>query len=192
MVTRCYAIFEFLSPSSRSELWLFSAGLCVFTSYRTSCRVLLLRRTQRMEPVETPLDLTSAVSQCLASDKYAEGLNLLALSLHQVAEAARILKEGARGIEAARVSNMLSVAAKQAQGLLSEEPVETPLDLSSAVSQFWKAHDDALFPQPVLTAITGLLAVYFERGRWAGYGPKFLKLGRLVRYRKADVVDWIN
>lgn len=72
------------------------------------------------------------------------------------------------------------------------EPIETPLDLTSAVSQFWKAHDEALFPQPVLTAITGLSAAYFERGRWAGYGPKFLKLGRLVRYRKADVVDWIN
>jgi hypothetical protein len=31
-----------------------------------------------------------------------------------------------------------------------------------------------------------------ERGRWAGYGPKFFKLGRMVRYRKADVLDWIN
>ena len=145
-----------------------------------------------MEPVETPLDLTSAVSQCLASDSYAEGLTLLARSLHQVAEAARILKEGARGVEAARVRNMLSVAAKQAEILLSEEPVETLLDLTSAVTQFWKAHDEALFSQPVLTAITGLSAAYFERGRWAGYGPKFLKLGRLVRYRKADVVEWIN
>lgn len=72
------------------------------------------------------------------------------------------------------------------------EPVETPVDLSSAVTQFWKAHDEALFPQPVLTAITGLSPAYFERGRWAGYGPKFLKLGRMVRYRKADIVDWIN
>jgi predicted DNA-binding transcriptional regulator AlpA len=72
------------------------------------------------------------------------------------------------------------------------EPIEPIVDLSSLVRQFWAAPDEALFPQTVLVAITGLSAAYFERGRWAGYGPKFIKLGRLVRYRKADVLDWIN
>jgi predicted DNA-binding transcriptional regulator AlpA len=67
---------------------------------------------------------------------------------------------------------------------------EIPLDVTSSVTQFWAAH--ALFAQPVLVALTGLSAAYFERARWEGGGPRFLKFGRLVRYRKADVVDWIN
>jgi predicted DNA-binding transcriptional regulator AlpA len=70
--------------------------------------------------------------------------------------------------------------------------VETPLDRASAVTQFWNAPDEALFPQPVLTAITGLSAAFFERGRWAGFGPRFLKLGRSVRYKKRDVLAWIE
>jgi predicted DNA-binding transcriptional regulator AlpA len=69
---------------------------------------------------------------------------------------------------------------------------EIPLDVTSSVTQFWAAHDEALFAQPVLVALTGLSAAYFERARWEGGGPRFLKFGRLVRYRKADVVDWIN
>lgn len=67
-----------------------------------------------------------------------------------------------------------------------------PLDRASAVTQFWNAHDEALFAQPVLAAITDLSPSYFERGRWGGFGPRFLKIGHAVRYRKADVVDWIN
>jgi predicted DNA-binding transcriptional regulator AlpA len=72
------------------------------------------------------------------------------------------------------------------------ESVETHLDMSSAVSQFWAAPDEALFPQAILVAITNLSNAYFERGRWAGYGPRFIKLGRLVRYKKRDVVAWIE
>lgn len=72
------------------------------------------------------------------------------------------------------------------------QPVETPLDLSSAVTQFWNAHDEALFSQPILPAITGLSAAYFERARWEGDGPKYFKLGRLVRYKKKDVLAWLE
>jgi predicted DNA-binding transcriptional regulator AlpA len=31
-----------------------------------------------------------------------------------------------------------------------------------------------------------------ERARWAGDGPKFIKLGRHVRYKASDVFDWIE
>lgn len=66
------------------------------------------------------------------------------------------------------------------------------VDVTSIINQFWAAHDEALFPQPALEAITGLSSAYFERGRWAGYGPKFIRLGgRSVRYRKSDVLDWL-
>lgn len=71
------------------------------------------------------------------------------------------------------------------------QPVETPLD--SVVSQFWRAPDEALFSQTALTAITGLTAPFFERARWSGSGgPRYLKLGARVRYRKSDVLAWIK
>lgn len=73
------------------------------------------------------------------------------------------------------------------------QTVETPLDLSSAVNQFWNAHDEALFPQPILPAITGMSAAFFERARWSGEGgPRYIKLGRLVRYKKKDVLAWLE
>lgn len=31
-----------------------------------------------------------------------------------------------------------------------------------------------------------------ERARWEGKGPKFVKLGRHVRYKSTDVEAWIN
>jgi predicted DNA-binding transcriptional regulator AlpA len=62
----------------------------------------------------------------------------------------------------------------------------------SEVSRFWAAHEQALFTQNIVAAVVGMSAAYFERARWAGGGPPFLKVGRLVRYRKADVLAWIN
>lgn len=65
------------------------------------------------------------------------------------------------------------------------------VDVSSAVDQFWSARPEAIFPQEILVAVTSLSHAYFERGRWAGYGPRFIKLGRSVRYRKSDVLSWM-
>jgi predicted DNA-binding transcriptional regulator AlpA len=65
-------------------------------------------------------------------------------------------------------------------------------DASSMVSQFWGAPDQALFTERTLVALTDLSEAYFQRARWSGDGPKFLKIGRLVRYRKSDVVAWLN
>lgn len=63
---------------------------------------------------------------------------------------------------------------------------------TQTVEEFWAASRDALFPQPVVEAVLGVSAAWCERGRWAGYGPPFVKIGRLVRYRKVDVTAWID
>jgi predicted DNA-binding transcriptional regulator AlpA len=44
----------------------------------------------------------------------------------------------------------------------------------------------------VVEAVLGVSPAWCERGRWAGYGPKFIKLGRLIRYRKGDVLTWLE
>ncbi|MBX3640653.1 MAG: helix-turn-helix domain-containing protein [Nitrosomonas sp.] len=31
-----------------------------------------------------------------------------------------------------------------------------------------------------------------QQSRWNGAGPKFVKLGRHVRYRVEDVLEWVN
>jgi len=49
-----------------------------------------------------------------------------------------------------------------------------------------------LMTQRDLATYLAKSTAWCERARWAGQGPKFLKLGRNVRYRATDVLDWIN
>ena len=72
------------------------------------------------------------------------------------------------------------------------ETLEFAPDVSSTVGQFWDAPDQALFTERTLVALTGLSEAYFQRARWSGDGPKFLKIGSRVRYRKLDICAWLN
>lgn len=49
-----------------------------------------------------------------------------------------------------------------------------------------------LMTQRDLAEYLGKSTAWCERARWAGEGPKFVKLGRNVRYRADDVLDWVN
>lgn len=49
-----------------------------------------------------------------------------------------------------------------------------------------------LMSQRDLAAYIGKSTAWCERARWAGEGPKFIKLGRHVRYRAEDVLAWID
>jgi len=49
-----------------------------------------------------------------------------------------------------------------------------------------------LWNQKVLAAYLGKSTAWCERARWAGDGPRFIKLGRHVRYRADDVLAWIE
>lgn len=62
----------------------------------------------------------------------------------------------------------------------------------SAVNRFWGSPDEALFFQPEIAQVLRKSEPWLERARSYGGGPKFLKLGRSVRYRKSDVLAWIN
>jgi predicted DNA-binding transcriptional regulator AlpA len=46
--------------------------------------------------------------------------------------------------------------------------------------------------QKDLAAYLGKSIAWCERARWTGDGPVFVKLGRNVRYRAADVLAWIE
>jgi len=50
---------------------------------------------------------------------------------------------------------------------------------------------DKLMTQREVKEITGLADSTLEQWRLKGKGPKFIKLGRLVRYRTSDVQAYI-
>jgi predicted DNA-binding transcriptional regulator AlpA len=39
---------------------------------------------------------------------------------------------------------------------------------------------------------SGYTVTYFQRARWEGKGPKYIKLGRNIRYREEDLLAWIE
>jgi predicted DNA-binding transcriptional regulator AlpA len=49
-----------------------------------------------------------------------------------------------------------------------------------------------LMTQQDLAAYLEKSTAWCERARWSGDGPKFIKLGRHVRYKADDVAAWIE
>jgi predicted DNA-binding transcriptional regulator AlpA len=50
---------------------------------------------------------------------------------------------------------------------------------------------DALLTDFDLERLTGRARSSWQKARLTGDGPKFLRLGRLVRYRASDVAAWL-
>jgi predicted DNA-binding transcriptional regulator AlpA len=51
---------------------------------------------------------------------------------------------------------------------------------------------DRLLDQRAAAEILGISVRTLERHRIAGTGPRFCRLGRLVRYRECDLDDWVS
>lgn len=49
-----------------------------------------------------------------------------------------------------------------------------------------------LIKTPVAAEILGLSTAKLERFRCEGGGPAYVKLGRMVRYRSADLEEWVD
>lgn len=49
-----------------------------------------------------------------------------------------------------------------------------------------------LWDQKQLADYVGKSLAWCERSRWDGSGPKFIKVGRSVRYRADDVFAWLE
>lgn len=60
------------------------------------------------------------------------------------------------------------------------------------IQEFEQAPEWALFSQETVAAIRDCSLATMERDRWAGGGVPFMKIGRLVRYRKSDILAWLN
>ena len=54
------------------------------------------------------------------------------------------------------------------------------------------ASDDDLLSTRDAAALAGFTDSHFEKLRIKGGGPKFKKFGRIVRYERSAVKEWIN
>ena len=60
------------------------------------------------------------------------------------------------------------------------------------LADFEQAPNTTLFNQQTIAAVRDCSTATLERDRWAGTGIPFLKFGRSVRYRKSEVLSWLN
>jgi predicted DNA-binding transcriptional regulator AlpA len=51
---------------------------------------------------------------------------------------------------------------------------------------------DSLLNQKQAAKILGLSVRTLERHRVAGTGPRWARLGRMVRYRQCDLTEWVE
>ena len=51
---------------------------------------------------------------------------------------------------------------------------------------------DSLLSQKQAARILGLSVRTLERHRLAGTGPGYARLGRLIRYRQNDLIEWVD
>lgn len=60
------------------------------------------------------------------------------------------------------------------------------------IQEYEQSPDWAFFNQQTVAAIRGCSLATMERDRWAGIGVPFVKMGRLVRYRKSEIRAWLE
>jgi hypothetical protein len=60
------------------------------------------------------------------------------------------------------------------------------------IKEYESSPDDTLFSQMTVAAIRQCSTATIERDRWVGTGVPFIKMGRLVRYRKSDIRAWVQ
>ena len=65
-------------------------------------------------------------------------------------------------------------------------------DRQKSLAEFNGAPDTTLFNQTVIAHVRDCSTATLERDRWAGGGIPFIKIGRAVKYRKADVLAWLD
>jgi predicted DNA-binding transcriptional regulator AlpA len=54
------------------------------------------------------------------------------------------------------------------------------------------ANDEALIPAAQLPSFLGIARQTLARWRCEGVGPRFVRVGRVVAYRSADVRSWLS
>lgn len=70
--------------------------------------------------------------------------------------------------------------------------MKSQLSRLDLITEYERAPDSALFTQETIAAILNCSLATIERDRWIGAGIPFIKIGRMVRYRKNDICLWLE
>lgn len=70
--------------------------------------------------------------------------------------------------------------------------MKSHLSRINLIQEYELSPDWALFSQETVAAIRDCSLATLERDRWVGIGIPFIKMGRLVRYRKSDIRAWLE
>jgi hypothetical protein len=70
--------------------------------------------------------------------------------------------------------------------------MKTKISRLDLINEYEHAPDSALFAQETVAAILNCSLATIERDRWIGNGIPFIKIGRMVRYRKSDICLWLK
>jgi predicted DNA-binding transcriptional regulator AlpA len=54
------------------------------------------------------------------------------------------------------------------------------------------ANEPRYVDEATAAAVTSMSRAWFQRARWAGTGPPYIKLGRSVRYRLDELISWFE
>lgn len=60
------------------------------------------------------------------------------------------------------------------------------------LAEFYSAPNEALFDQNTLCAVLNCSTALAERNRWVGTGVPYLKIGAFVRYKKSDILSYLD
>ena len=63
---------------------------------------------------------------------------------------------------------------------------------AEVLAEFYNAPETSLFNQSTVACVRDCSKATLERDRWAGGGIPFIKINRAVKYRKSDVLAWLN
>jgi hypothetical protein len=74
----------------------------------------------------------------------------------------------------------------------AQQTGHTVPDQAHVVSLFWSAANEARFSADVVSIVTGRALDTLAQMRSNGTGPAFFSSGKVIQYRKDDVVKWLD
>lgn len=70
--------------------------------------------------------------------------------------------------------------------------MQTECNRIDLIKSFEAAPSTAVFNQHTIAALRDCSIATVQRDRWIGQGIPFIKFGHSVRYRKSDVLAWLD
>jgi hypothetical protein len=88
--------------------------------------------------------------------------------------------------------NVLICMTPRKDGAIKEDIMVTLPDNIARVQVFWAADEDTYYTASTVASVLELSEQTLANWRVSGDGPAFVKKGRILYYRKAEVLAWLK